>query len=356
MELYAELEHLDDVITRLKRRQNFIHNVYIDSPGKLDFIVREAGVNYNEDTFTMNINGQEMPLSEGAIKTAAAMIGQKNHKWFKRFADPQFFPKAFNNYNHKQGFLIRHDGNNIVAVLPDTYQICDIYTLLTEEFLPCLKKDFGEIVAVEHKPEGDFEGDYDTIKIICGKNLVTSIPESRAGLRLMLMISSSDHGLEDTKVCLGLYRPTSGTCGLREQTNSKWAWHHKPEQFATFLSRSKNNINQMSFYAKAFSELFSELAITDLPILDDSSPTCAHMADVLKKLKLISNKVWNNSKFYVQNATDHSQYNLFCCLIAAAKDIESRNQRMAEEFSLLKLFTKKGGIYKAIRKKLNALQ
>ena len=346
-------EPVKKVIDRIQARKNRRIDSFVNSADELQFQMRVAGVGYPADTLTMTIDGLEMPLTEGAIKTTALLINQSKPSWFQRFSDPQFFPKLFRNYQHKRGFLVRHDGFQVYAVLPDTYQIADAYELLEQNFLPSLEEHFGNVRGIEHIIGGDDDGDLESFRVICGDNLVPV--EDKMGQYLMFMLSTSDNGLADTRCWIGLYRPISQSVAVRKQTSANWS--HRTDS-TEFFGKAGDRVRDTGYYKKAFQAHFSEMVNEPLQMRDDDSGilmSCADLVELLKKMKLIGSGHYKAARLYANSLTEDGRprntlYDCFNCLAIGAKDLTNLAQRQKAEESTMTLFTSKGGISEQIRR------
>lgn len=352
--LLSGLEPVETVLARLKKRMERRQDVQIDNPIDLNFRWVEAGVGQPEGRFYFTLDGKDMPLTDGAVKTAAARIDQKNPRWFQKFDDPDYFPKSFRNYNHKTGFMVRHDGNEIQAVLPDTYRVTNAYDLLVGDFLPLVTENFGALRGIGHEFDGD--GDYDSFRIVGGDNLLASAGAAdEIGQYLLFQLSMSENGLSDTKTWLGLYRPVSTTSALRGQTCSKWS--HKVDG-DKFFGRTSEMVRHTGYFNVRFTKIMGAMLAEPLPVDDqDQRMAAVDVLTILKQGRLITQNHYDNAKVYANGLTEagtphNTQYDLFCALTRGAQDLLNPHQKeKAEEASML-LFTERGGLLGQIQRAL----
>jgi hypothetical protein len=350
------LEPVETILSRLLQRQQRRIDSNIKDPIDLGFQFKSAGFGQPDDGFWMKIDGLEMPLTEGAVKTAAALIGQKNPAWFNKFDDIQFFPKLFRNYQHKTGFLVRHDGTQVYAVLPDDYRVADAYDLLTDQLLPLMEESVGGIRGVAHVYSGADEGDAESFRIVAGDNIMPLTDEY--GQFAMVQLATSDNGLIDTKMWLGLYRAISTTASLRGQTVAKWS--HKSEG-EPFFSKVGDTVRAIGDYRASYQRIFSELLKEPLPRQTDGSDTpCADLLTLMRKGKLITKQHYDASVQYANGITEDgrqhtTQYDCYNCLTRGAADLVGMDQRHKAEEAALALFTSAGGVVDQLKRAFDKL-
>ena len=343
------LENIEDVVDRLRNRQKRRHDVFIDDVADLRFRHQEGGVD-REDAFVMTVDGVDMPLTDGANQTASAMIKQKNPDWFSRFQDPDYFPKSFRNFSHNTGFLIRHDGHRIQAVLPNTYVVRDSYELLVEDFLPLVEENIGKLQGIGHFQEGD--GDLDAFRLICSKNVVDGIDE-KYGHYLMFLLSTSENALHDTIAWLGLYRSISASAAIRSQTRTKWSHRNSGERFR---NKTSDVVRGMGYYQNSFSKVLTALLNQPLPLGEDGREMDAvDVLTILKDGKMITPSHFAAAKLHANSLTEdgrphRTQYDLFNACTRGAQDILSPSLRHKAEEVSMSLFTEPGGLLMQIQR------
>ncbi len=344
------LEPADDVLSRLKKRRDRRKDVLVSDPVDLHFRWEEAGYGNPEGGFYMKIDGKDMLLTSGAEKTASQIIGQKDSNWHKRYQDPDFFPKAFRNFSHKAGFMIRHDGHNVQAVLSENYRIRDAYDLLVEDFLPLVSENIGEIRGIGHTQEGD--GDLDSLRVVLGSNIVPGVND-RYGQYLMFLLSTSDNGLYESKTWLGMYRSASASASLRGQTAAKWTHKSSPEKF---MARTSDTVRNMAYYQGQFAKVMEALARAPLPIGADNDPLPAtDVLLILRKGGLLSQSHYDAAKIYANSLTEDgrpctSQYDVFNACGRGAQDLLNPNLRHKAEEATMLIFTEPGGLAEQLRR------
>jgi hypothetical protein len=346
------LESVEDVIQRVGARKARRHDVYMDNPTDLGFTWHEVRGEADGDFF-MTIDKVEMRLTEGALKTAAMMIGQKNPKWFSRFADENFLPKSFRNFGHQTGFLIRHDGREIQAVLPDSYRVRDAYELLHEDFLPSLEDNIGGIRGIAAVEEGD--GDLGSYRVVCGDNILPGVADDM-GQYMMFLLSTSENGLAKTQAWIGTYRSISQTAALRGQTGASWG--HKNEG-TRFFDRTGEAIQGLGIYRQQFGGVMVEMAKTSLPSLDDGKTVMApeDVLGLLHRGKLLTKSHYDAAKQYATQLTEDkrkvsTEYDLFNCCTKGAQELENVQQRQKAEEQSMAIFTGSGGLVGNLMKAL----
>lgn len=337
----ANLTSLPGIIDILRARKARRKDVLVDSAGDLNFRWIEGGM--LPEGFYMTVDGHDMMLTSGAEKTASYCIKQNDPRWFSRFMDTQYFPKSFRNYAHKRGFVVRTDGHNVTAVLPDNYAISNTVDLLEGDFLPLLESSFGQIRGGQLMQEGD--GDMDIVRIVCGDNCVPGM-EDRFGQHLMFMLCCSENGLDSTTTSLGLWRDASGTGTVRKSTVARWGHKSSPDNF---MKKTADVVLSMAFYHNQFSQVFGELVKLKMPRSDYAEMEFSDVVNLLHRCELITERHKKNTLQYVNGLTEdgrrmETHYDLFCCLSRGAADILQSGPRLLAEQVTMELFTGAGGL------------
>ncbi len=346
------LESVDTVLERLRLRSRNRHDVFIDDAVDLYFRWEPGGLG----GYYMKIDGIDMPLTSGAVKTAAQRINQKNPAWFKSFVDENYFPKSFRNFAHRSGFLIRHDGKYVQAVLPSKHHIADPHQLLTETFLPALTESMGNIHGVIH--QFDQDGDEDSFKLVCGQNIIPTVPDG-LGQYMMFSYSTSENGLFDTRTWVGLYRSICQSAAIRGQSCSRWT--HKSDA-ENFLSKTGETIRNFGDYSEAFSKVFIAMTLEPLPKNESTNEimNAMDMLNILVKGGIMTKDHFKMCRAYANQQTEDNRditthYDLFTVITRGARDIINHRLREKAEEVAFKIFTSSGGLMETVRRSMERI-
>lgn len=340
------MESFDKVMDRLDFRAKNRVNLDVDWVSDLQIHYAEQDSSKSKSGYYAKIDGKDMLLTSGAIKTACRLVKISDPTFFNQFEDRDEFPRVLRKgidegKRKRKGVLVRHNGLEVTSILAPDYKIKDANELLAD-FIGPLKENLGEPVGVYSLEQGN--GDICDYRIVMGDNLVPELnPEH--GQFLMFMLTTSENGLCDTRSILGSYRNICQNSAIREQTLCKWDHKSLPNKF---YSKTASTIQQIGFYTDRFSQVFQALvkAKLDVPAVD--------LVSELKRSKLITKGHAEMALMAAGEPTEDGRehetyYDLFNVLTRGARNLPSILNREQAEQSTLELFSEPGGIQEQLR-------
>jgi hypothetical protein len=345
--LLGDLRNVDKELERLHVRSKGRENIFVDRVMDLGIHWKDQGHN-NRSGYFAKIDGRELPLTDGAIKTACRMV-KTEPKYFSQFKDKSEFPRALikgidDGKRRDKGVLIRHNGLQVTAVLPQDYKVHDSAHLM-EDFLEPLKENLGDIKGIQSLEQGD--GDICSYRIVMGTNIMPSLDDMH-GQFMAFFVTTSENGIVPTICTLGLYRAVCTNTALREQTITRW--DHRKVGFSAFYEKVAGVIHKTSYFQSQYSAVFEELLKTPL---GDMAAT--DLISAMYGNRLITKQHAETAALYAGNQTEDgrqvsTQWDLFNVLTAAARDLPGVQAREQAESKTLTLFTDPGGLAEQLRR------
>lgn len=342
----AGLQSVETVLADAKYRHD--HRVTLEYSNVTELGIRwhDQGPDKSESGYYAKIDGRELRMSDGAMKTACRLI-KTEPKFFNQFPDHDAFPKTFrhildNPGRNESGVILRHDGLQVNCILPRSYQVRDANELLGD-FVGSLNENLGDIKGISVVDEGF--GDHTRYYVVMGNNLMPEIDDS-LGQYMMFMLSMSETGLQPARTALGLYRTICTNSAVRQQTLSKW--NHEGS-IGKFYDSTNETIRMTGYLQSQFSKVFGELL--KIPLEHDAT----ELLKAMKTAKAISRDHHQLASTYVLTPTEdgrsvETQYDLFNVLTRAAQDLPSLRQREDAEQGAMALFTAEGGLFEELRR------
>jgi hypothetical protein len=268
-------------------------------------------------------------------------------KYFSQFQDKSEFPRALvkgidDGKRQDKGVLVRHDGMNITAILPQDYRVHDAAHLL-ESFLEPLKDNLGDIRGVQSLEQGG--GDICSYRVVMGANIMPSL-DDKHGQFMAFFITTSENGIIPTVCTLGLYRAVCTNTAIREQTINKW--DHRSGVNA-FYEKVAGVIHKTGYYQSQYSAIFAELLNTPLGI------PASDLISAMHGNRLITKSHADTALLYAGNQTEDGRqvtthWDLFNVMTASARDLPTVQAREQAESKTLTLFTDPGGLGEHLRR------
>lgn len=350
-ELPYGLLTVDQIMSHVNARAANRENVDVEGAAELALHYREPsnaqpkGGFYAKVPVTLfdgTVRMEDLPLTDGAVKTACKLIGQGDPKFFSQGDDPDFFPKTFRHVidstkRKQRGMLVRHNKYQVTSILPRDYVVKDANQMLAE-FIPALQENVGEIKGILGIEQG--EGDISSYRVVMGSNIMPSLDESK-GQFMMFNINMSENGLIDSKTSLGLYRTFCTNSAIRVQTLSRW--DHR-SAFSPFYDKAARTIREAGYLQDSYSKIFEELLHEKLPF------PAMDLVDAFKREQLIASEHAKLALIYAETEPAETQYDLFNILTRSAQDLSSIRQREDAEVHAMNIFTQPGGVLEALRK------
>jgi hypothetical protein len=339
--LLSGLKDIDSELERLRYRSDHRDNIMVDTVSELGIRWEDTGPNYPRSGYYARIDGKDLPLTDGAMKTACRMI-KTEPKYFTQFKDRSEFPRALikgidDGRRRNKGVLIRTNGLALTSVLPQDYKIHDAADILTD-FVEPLRDNLGDIKGLQSLEQGD--ADICSYRIVMGSNIMPSLDEHH-GQFMAFFFQTSESGLIPTVCTLGLYRAVCTNTAIREQAIVQW--NHKT-RFGPFYDKVAGVINKTGQYKSQYTEVFETLL---------STPLIVPASDVLFSLnenRLITRAHYDLAVLYSGNQEVSTQWDLFNVLTSAARDMTTIQSRELAEGKVLKLFTEAGGLSEHLRR------
>jgi len=340
------LESVSSVMDRLTHRAKHTENLDVDRVFDLGLRYEDQSPSRSRSGYYARIAGRDMRLTDGAIKTACRQIKVRDSRFYSQFADKNKFVRDLHEgidlgTRKEKGVLVRHNGLEVTAILPRDYVIKDSVELLGD-FLTPLEQNLGKPLGIYSIEQGN--GDKCSYRVVMGNNIMKDV-DTRFGQFMMFILTTSDHGLQDTETALGLYRSVCTNSALREEDVS--SWNHKTSAGA-FYDKAARLIESTGVFADQYGQIFGELLNTRLDV---------HAQDLLsefQRAELISRAHYDIAKLRASEPTEdgrevETQYDLFNALTRAARDLPTIEQRERAEQSALQIFTYPGGIREVLR-------
>lgn len=350
-ELPYGLLSVDQIMSHVNARAANRENVEVEGAAELALHYREPTGSQPKGGFVARVpvtlaNGttrlEDLPLTDGAVKTACKLIGMGDPRFFSQGDDPDFFPKTFRHIldsrqRKQRGFLVRHNKMAVTSILPRDYVIKDAANLLGD-FIPALQENVGEIKGVLGLEQGD--GDIASYRVVMGNNIMPSLAEDK-GQFLMFNINMSESGLIDSKTSLGLYRTFCTNSAIRVQTLSRW--DHR-SAFSPFYDKAARTIREAGYLQDSYSKIFEELLRAKLPF------PAMDLIDAFRREQMIAGEHCKLANIYAETEPSETQYDLFNILTRSAQDLPSIRQREEAEVNAMNIFTQTGGVMEALRR------
>jgi hypothetical protein len=341
--LMAGIQPVQTVMDHLSYRSSHRETISMDRFAQLGIRYCNQDSSKTESGYYAKIDGQDMRLTDGAIRTAAKLIDAKP-SFFNQFPDRDAFPKMVSHVVDSAGggVLVRHDGLSINAILPPYYQVRDADELLGD-FVKALDNEIGDIKGIAVDEEGN--ADRARYRVVMGSNLMPDLDDSR-GQFMMFVLTMSETGQINAQTELGLYRTLCTNSAVREATRSRWDHIASPSKF---FQSSGEVIRMTGQLQNQFSRIFGELAKQEL---EHEAAAILHAMKVVGAISEQHNKL---AQQMILTPTDEGRmvtthYDLFNVLTRTAQELPSMKARESAEQQSLSLFTARGGIYEELRR------
>jgi len=312
----------------------------------MDFGIRwmDQSSSHTESGYYAKIDGQDMLLSANALRTANRLIESKPSHW-DQYPDRDAFSKSLvhildNKTN--DGYMLRHNGLQVNAILPGDYQVKDACELLVELIEP-LEKAVGKINGISVIDQGD--GDITSLRVIIGENIIPSLRDE-LGQYMMFLLNTSETGAIPTRSVLGLFRTICTNSAIRDATKIK-EWNHRSE-WDRFWEGTMDTLRQFGYFSTQFGEIFTGMLQAKLGV------PAADILVVLHEQHQITNGHFIESQSWVDQPTEdghpvETQYDLFNVLTKAAQGLQSIAAQHKAEQAALDIFPDAGGLIASLR-------
>lgn len=339
------LKTVDEVIEQAEYRSKNRVNLDVDRFKDLGVRWIDQDSAHSKSGYYARIDGRDMRFSDNAVRTASKLVKIKDASHWSQYPDKDAFPTTvshiLDNRRNPQ-LLVRHNGIEVNAVLPSTYQIKDAYEIISD-FADPLAEHMGNFkgIMVDERSNGDMLA----YRFIIGANIVKELDDSK-GQFMMFLLSMSETGACPAKTALGLYRTICTNSAIREQLVNKW--NHSGSH-NDFYRGTMQHIRQAGYYQQRYSEIFSELLNRKLP------SGAGDLLLALKQEKMITKGHYDASKIYADLPTEdgrehETEYDLFNLLTRGAQSLISLQARHTAEANALKICTDNGGISRNFNK------
>jgi hypothetical protein len=343
------VESVTKVLDECKTRASHRHAMDVERMVDLNLHWEDEGPKHSKSGFFARIDGADMRLTNGAMKTLNRLIkGPMDLRHWEQYEDKNAFPKAVrnildNNARRSHGVQLIHNELEVQAFLPSDYQVRNAYDMLSD-YLEQLDENIGDIRGINAHESG--YGDHCSYRVVMGDNIMPSV-DANKGQYMMFTLSMSENGQCDARTGLGTYRTICTNSAIHEQTLSKW--NHKSGGEGRFYENSGEMIRLHGMLQSQFKDVFENYFKAPL------EHEAGELLNTMKAVGAISKEHFEATRVRLEmpDETGSRQaatyYDLFNGLTAGAKDMASIPAREQAEQAAMTLFTAPGGLYAQLK-------